>query len=379
MASNPSPLEVPFFGLARQFERYRDEFMAITERSLASGQVLQGPEVDQFETSLARICGRAHAVAVGSCTDALAFALIAAGVGPGDEVLITGTSFVASVSPILRVGAVPRFVDIELAYYLMDLGVAERLVTPKTKAIIAVHLYGQTLPMASWEAFASAHKLTLIEDAAQALGAKDNGRPAGSMGQVSCISFDPTKVIASFGSAGALLTDDPASDRKARMLRYHGRDPKTRTYETLGFNSQLASSMAGMLAFKLEHLAEWENARDRIARRYLGELAGLPQLVLPAIRPGSTHNWHKFVLRAERRDALAKYLKEAGIQTMVHYARALTDEPLIKALGLSAEATHVPHCLRHAHEALSLPVFAEMTDAEATHVASSVRRFYETG
>ena len=169
MASNPSPLEVPFFGLARQFERYRDEFMAITERSLASGQVLQGPEVDQFETSLARICGRAHAVAVGSCTDALAFALIAAGVGPGDEVLITGTSFVASVSPILRVGAVPRFVDIELAYYLMDLGVAERLVTPKTKAIIAVHLYGQTLPMASWEAFASAHKLTLIEDAAQAL------------------------------------------------------------------------------------------------------------------------------------------------------------------------------------------------------------------
>lgn len=378
MPATAPRMQIPFFGLARQFDRHRTEFLAIIERVLASGQALQGADVGKFEESLAQVCRRRYAVALGSCTDALAFALLAAGVGPGDEVLITGTSFIASVSPILRIGARPRFVDIELDHYLMDLGTAEGLVTPQTKAVLAVHLYGQTLPMAAWEDFASRHGLALIEDAAQALGARDGARPAGSMGRVSCISFDPTKVIASFSSAGALLTDDAEIARKARMLRYHGRDPETRQYEMLGFNSQLATEMAATLAFKLGRLAEWEAERARVANHYLQALAGLPQLVLPRIRPGSTHNWHKFVLRAERRDALALALKEVGIQTMVHYSRALPDEPLIKSLNLDPAAVRIPNARRHATEALSLPVFAEMTDAEAAYVATEVRKFYES-
>lgn len=377
MQAASAPVEIPFFGLARQFARYRPEFLAITDRVLSSGQALQGPDVGKFEKSLASICGRREAVALGSCTDALAFALLACCVGPGDEVLVTGLSFIASVTPILRAGATPRFVDIDPEFFLMDEASAARLVGPRTKAILAVHLYGQTLPMAAWESFAQRHGLHLIEDTAQALGANDAGRPAGSMGRVSCVSFDPTKVIPSFSSAGALLTDDPAVARHARMLRYHGRDPETRAFDLLGFNSQLATEMAAMLDFKLAHLVQWQAERTRIAEIYLHELASVTQLILPKIRTGSTHNWHKFVLRAERRDALAAALKTAGVQTMVHYARALPDEPLIARLGLPPEATAVPVARQLTSQALSLPVIAELTEAEALHVVSTIRKFYD--
>lgn len=377
MSASATPSRsVPFFGLARQYQRYRTEFLAITDRVLSSGQVLQGPDVANFERSLAAACGRKHGVALSSCTDALAFALLACGVGPGDEVLVTGLSFIASASPILRVGARPRFVDIDPDYFLMDPAAAERLVTSRTKAIVAVHLYGQTLPMAAWEEFARKHGLSLIEDAAQALGARDGQRAAGGMGRVSCISFDPTKVIASFSSAGGLVTDDPEILRKAQMLRYHGRDPATRSFDQLGYNSQLATEMAGMLDFKLSKLAEWQQARTAVAEIYLKALAGIPGVTLPRIRPGSTHNWHKFVLRVKNRDALAAALKDRGIQTMVHYARALPDEPLMQALGLPEAATAVPTARRLISEVVSLPVYPEMSFEEASYVAAEVHNFY---
>lgn len=369
-------MEVPFFGLDRQFAQHREAFLAIAERVLSSGQVLQGPDVAKFERSLAAACGRQHAVAMGSCTDALGFALMSCGIGPGDEVLVTGMSFIASVSAVLRVGATPRFVDIDPEYWQMDLQRAEKIVTARTKAILAVHLYGQALPIAAWEQFAERHGCVLIEDAAQALGAKDENRPAGSMGKVSCVSFDPTKVIAAFGSAGALLTDDPQVARHARMLRYHGRDPETRAYEILGFNSQLSSETAAMLDFKLSKMGEWQRLRTCIAEVYLRALAGLPKVILPRVRPGGGHNWHKFVLRAGDRSRLASALKEAGVQTMVHYARTLADEPLIAKLKLPAEALELPEARRHAAEALSLPIFPELRLEEANYVVEVIREFY---
>jgi dTDP-4-amino-4,6-dideoxygalactose transaminase len=285
-----TPPKVTFFGLNRQYQRYRQQFLKISEEVLASGQALQGPDVTTLEESLASICQRKYGIAVGSCTDALAFALMAAGVGMGDEVLITSVSFFASVSCIMRVGASPCFVDIEPDYYLMNTELLDDLVTSNTKAIIGVHLYGQTLPMDVLERFSARHGLFLIEDGAQSLGAFDNKRPVGNMGRISCLSFDPTKVVGSFSSGGAIVTDDHEIARKVRMLRYHGRGLDTKRYEMVGYNSQLSSEMAAMLVFKLSEMRLWEKERQRIAMIYRDGLSRVHEVTLPQVRPGSTHS-----------------------------------------------------------------------------------------
>ena len=370
-------MKVPFYGLDRQFQRYREKYLSIAESAWSSGRVLQGAEVAALEATLAETCGRGHAVAVGSCTDALAFALMAHGIGAGDEVLVTSYSFVASVSPILRVGAVPRFVDIEPDHYMMDVRLLEDTITERTRALVAVDLFGQILPVAEVENFARTHGLILIEDAAQALGAYDGTRRGGSIGQTSCLSFDPTKVVGSFSSAGALLTDDPEIAEQARMLRYHGRNSVSHEYELLGYNSQLASDMAGILCFKLTLITEWERARARIAEIYVEELSDVAQVKLPFARRGSRHIWHKFAMRAERRDELKLYLKDRGIDTMIHYPT-----PLCDLSNLRASVPHqssVPVARTTSKEVLSLPIFPELSEDEAHYVPSAVRAFYARG
>ena len=235
-------INVPFYGLDREFARYQQDYRAIIERVLATGRVLQGPDVRRFEENLAKRCGRGFAVTTGSCTDALAFALLANGIGPGDHVVVTAFSFIASASPILRVGAVPKFVDIEPNYFMSAPAQIDAAVDERTKAIIAVPLFGQTMAMTAVEAVARKHGILLIEDAAQAFGARDGDRHAGNMGQVSCVSFDPTKVLASFGSGGAFLTDNQDIADKAHRLRYHGRDNKTRLIEGLGYNCRISTA-----------------------------------------------------------------------------------------------------------------------------------------
>lgn len=370
-------MNIPFFGLDRQYKRYREDFIDIADKIYSTGKVLQGQAVTDMEKTLCELCNRKYAVALGSGTDALAFALTAAGIGPGDEVLITSFSFFASVSPILRVGATPRFVDIEPDYYMMNPRLLDGLVTKATKAILAVHLYGQTLPIDQIEGVARRHKLVLIEDAAQALGSKDGNRSAGNMGGISCLSFDPTKVIGSFSSAGALVTDDSRVCEMVQALRYHGRNPTSRRYEILGFNSQLSTEMAAMLDFKLARLEEWIEERDHIAQIYLSGLAAVSQVDLPKLRPGSAHNWHKFVLRAEDRDRLAQHLKDRGIETMIHYPKALCDEPLIQELNLPPEAMNVPVARKAALNVISLPIYPELTEAEASYVVGSIKGFYD--
>lgn len=371
---NKQATSVPFFGLNRQYARYRETFLEITDRVLSTGQVLQGAPVEEFEQVLRTITGRRHAIAVGSCTDGIAFALSALGIGAGDEVLVTSFSFLASASPILRVGATPRFVDIDPRTFMMDIGALERCVGKSTKAILAVHLFGQSLPMDEVEAVAARHGLALIEDAAQAIGTRYGTRTAGSMGAISCLSFDPTKVVGSFSSAGAVVTDDPDLARKIVKQRYHGRDAETREYETLGYNSQLSSEMAAMLVFKLSKCAEWESQRARIAKIYKDGLSDVSQVQLPSLVPGSTHNWHKFVIRTSDRGGLAAALKTSGVQTMVHYPKAMSDTPVFAKYAGGSE---MPEARRAAATVLSLPIFAELDQSEAETVVAKIREYYD--
>lgn len=368
---------VPFYGLKSDFERNKADYLSLIETVLTSGRVLQGPEVGEFESALATLVGRKHAVATGSCTDSLAFAMIAAGIGAGDEVLVTSMSFVASASAICRVGAVPVFIDIEDRFYMMDFGQLEASLTERTKAILAVNLFGQTMDMRALEVFAQARGLVLIEDAAQSIGAMDNEKPSGSFGLASCFSFDPTKVIAAFGSAGAVTTDDDEVAEKIKMLRYHGRDKQTKMSEIIGFNSQLATDKAAVLAHKLARIWELQNERDVIAKRYREQLGEIPQVSLPVVRQGSTHNWHKFVVQAQKRDDLLQSLASEGISAMIHYNRLLPDEPCIAAC--TSQDYTFPTARRLTGLLISLPIYPGLTIAQQDHVCASIREFYGKG
>lgn len=368
---NNLSITVPFYGLDREFKRYKQYYNSIIQQVLATGCVLQGPEVQRFEENLAKRCGRAFAVTTGSCTDALAFALLAHGIKPGDHVIVTAFSFIASASPILRIGAVPKFVDIKPNYFMSEPEQISAAIDEGTKAIIAVPLFGQTMPMAEVESVAREHGVVLIEDAAQGFGSCDGNRNSGSMGQTSCVSFDPTKVLASFGSGGALLTDSPEIADKANRLRYHGRNNKTRLIEDLGYNSRISTTQAAVLDYKLTLMDEWQRRRDEIAGAYLTGLAEVEDISLPLVRPNSTHTWHKFVIQAENRDHLADTLRKYGVSTMVHYPRTLPDEPVMKKYSETCSDVSIARSITK--RVLSLPIHPELTDREVDHVICSVK------
>ncbi|MBF0361096.1 MAG: DegT/DnrJ/EryC1/StrS family aminotransferase [Oligoflexia bacterium] len=369
-------IKIPFFTLSRQYENHKNEFLEITNAIFTTGDVLQGKEVTLLEEDVANLCNRKYGIAVGSCTDALTFSLMANNIKHNDEVLITSISFFASVSAILRVGAIPCFVDVEDKYYMMDIDKLEHLITSKTKAILAVPLFGQTLPMKKIEDFARKYNLILIEDAAQAIGSFDNNRPAGNMGICSCLSFDPTKVIGSFSSAGMCVTNDQELAKKIKTLRYHGKNFDLGTFDDLGFNSQLPTVMAGMLRFKISKIKEWQESRTKIATYYLEHLSDINEVILPQIREGSTHNWHKFVIRTSRRNELSSFLKELNIETRIHYPRALYEEPLISKYKINIDRSYFPNSVRLVNEFLSLPIFTEMTLDECKAVVKNIRKFF---
>ena len=339
--------------------------MPAIEDALAGGRSLQGEPVGAFEAALAAFTGRRHAVAVGSGTDALAFALLAHGVGPGDEVLVPAFSFIASASCVLRAGARPVFVDVD-ACGLLDLDDAAAKLTPRTRALIAVELFGQMLDPAKLEAFAAAHDLVLVEDAAQALGASAGERPCGSVGHASACSFDPTKVLAAPGSGGAVLCDDDALAERLRRLRWHGRDASG-AYSELGFNSQLPSASAAALLVKLGHQRAWTARRQEIAARWTAALEGTG-IAAPAVLGGRTHVFHKYVVRSEERDALLERLAAAGVPTLVHYATGLHRQPVFAphdpAPCPAADALAATVC--------SLPIHAFLTDEEIGRVEQSL-------
>lgn len=363
---------VPFFGTVREFAANRDAIMARVEDVLASGRMLQGPAVERFERRVADQVGRKHGIAVGSCTDALAFALMAAGVGPGDEVLVTDFSFIASASCILRVGAAPVFVDIDETCN-MDLDQARTRISPRTRAVIYVHLFGQMGDPAAIEMFAAENGLTLIEDAAQTIGAAFNGRAAGSLGAVSCISFDPTKPLAAPGSGGVALTDDDVLAETLRALRYHGKDASGQ-FAGVGFNSQMPTLTAAVLDWKLDRDHAWAEARRNVAHRYLDGFRETG-LALPSPPPEARHIYHKFVIRCPHggRDAVKAALADDRVETNVHYAIPLHRHPVFRA-GRGNLDNHFPEALAAAEDVLSLPIHPFLEDDEIERVIASVCR-----
>lgn len=358
--------KTPFFGTALEFAAHRDAIMSRVEAVYASGQVLMGSDVQQLEQQVGTACDRRHAIAVGSCTDALYFALAAAGIGPGDEVLVPDFTFVASASCILRAGAKPVFVDIAQDAN-MDLSKAEAAITIKTRAMIYVHLYGLMGDADAVENFAAKHGLILIEDAAQAIGARRANRKAGSMGLISCLSFDPTKPIGAPGSGGMAMTDDADLAATLRRLRYHGRNER-REFVSLGYNSQMPSATAAVLRYKMRFAEAWEDRRRAVAALYKQGLAD-SDCLLPPEPSDARHIYHKFVIRHPRRKELQEALASHGVQAMVHYPSPLHCHALFADCVKSVES---PLADAFAGSVLSLPCHPFLADAEVENITTII-------
>ncbi len=359
---------IEFAGCRREHAEMADVLGPLAVRILHSGQMLQGPEVADLEERLAAMCGRRHALCVGSGTDALFFALLALGLGSGDEVLVPDVSFIATAAAVVRTGARPVFVDVDEAC-LIDLDRAAEAVTPQTRAILVVQLFGAMADPARVKAFAETRGLHLLEDAAQAFGADFAGSPAGSAGDVSALSFDPMKVLSAPGSGGAVVTDDDRLATRVRRLRYHGREGGR--YVEVGYNSQLPSLAAAVLLAKLDHHSAWTARRRQIAKGYAEALKGLP-LEQPVVDERVAHTWHKFVIRCDARDQLSGHLKLKGVPTLVHYPRPFHREALFGA----RPDNDFPRATDHAARALSLPIHAHLSDREADWITAAVRGFF---
>jgi dTDP-4-amino-4,6-dideoxygalactose transaminase len=358
---------IPLVDLTRQHAALRPALLAAMARVLDSSRFILGGEGQAIEEALAVRCGVRHGVGVASGTDALRLALQALGVGPGDEVITPAFSFVASSSTIALTGATPVFVDIEPETYSLDVSALERALTPRTRGIVVVHLYGHPAAMGAVTTLARARGLFVIEDAAQAVGAVVDGRPVGAWGDATCLSFYPTKNLGACGDGGMILTDRDDLAQRARRLRHHG-DGGHYQHVELGFCSRLDELQAAILGVKLRHLEEWTLARRRIAERYRALLAGTP-LTLPVERVGARHVYYLYTVRHPQRDAFAKALAALGVGTAVHYPIPVPAQALFGA----RDARAWPEAWRAAREVVSLPCFAELTDGEVEEVARAVR------
>jgi dTDP-4-amino-4,6-dideoxygalactose transaminase len=355
---------IPFFGTQREWEAHGARLRPVVEAALASGRWLQGEPVAAFERALAARCERAHAVTVGSGTDALFFVLLALGIGRGDEVIVPDLSFVATAAAVVRAGARPVWADVD-EHGVLDLDAAAGAVGRSTAAVVAVSLYGRPLNPSACEGFAARHGLALVEDAAQALGASHGGRPAGAVGRAGCMSFDPTKPLAAPGSGGAVLTDDDALAQACRSLRLHGRDPDGR-FAQLGYNSQLPTLAAAALEVKLALEPAWRARRRTIAAAYNAALAGTDGLALPTDPTGGEHAYSKYVVRLSHRDRLRATLAQAQIPALVHYPQPLSTHPLFA----SCDAADAPCARELTRSVLTLPLHPFLTDDEVARVAA---------
>ena len=357
---------VPFVGLARQHAALGGELRAAFERVVGTDGFILGGEVEAFEREFAGYCEAAECVGVASGTAALALVLIAAGIGPGDEVLVPGHTFIASALGVLHAGATPVFCDVQRDTGLLDPDAAAARVGERTAAVIAVHLYGQVCDMDPINALAARHGLFVLEDAAQAHGATYNGVRAGSLGDAAAFSFYPSKNLGALGDGGAICTDDDELAATARRLRDLGRDG-AKAHVSAGYNERLDGLQAALLAVKLPHVDAWNEARRGLALRYREALGAGVELLEEA--PASSCSYHLFPIRVDRRDLVAAAMLRLGIQTSVHYPAALCDQP---ALPMLAGAS-TPVALDWAARELSLPIFAGMTAAELETVIAALR------
>jgi dTDP-4-amino-4,6-dideoxygalactose transaminase len=340
-------------------------------RVMGSTSFILGAEVAEFEASFARFVGVPHCIGVANGTDALELALRAVGIVAGDEVVVPTNSFIASALAISRAGATPVFVDCDEGTLLLDVADVERKLTPRTRAVMPVDLFGQVAPIEQLAGLVEGRRIAIVEDAAQAQGASRHGRAAGSFGAVAATSFYPGKNLGAYGDAGAVLTASDQIAQRVRALRNYGSEVKYQHPET-GFNSRLDTLQAVVLSAKLARLAEWNAARERAAQRYHKLLADVPGLQLPVALPGNQHVWHLYVVRVPRRDQVLARLSAAGIGAGIHYPLPIHLQGAYRQQG--HRAGDFPVAERAAGEILSLPIFAEITPAQQERIAAVLRQ-----
>jgi dTDP-4-amino-4,6-dideoxygalactose transaminase len=384
-------MKVPLLDLKAQYETIRPEIEAVVRDVLESQHFILGPFVQKCEEAIGRYCGSSHAIGVSSGSDALLISLMAEGIGPGDEVITTPYTFFATVGAITRLGATPVFVDIDPVTYNIAAEQIASKISPRTKAIIPVHLYGQSADMRTVLDVARAHQLIVIEDAAQAIGAEYDGRRCGSYGEYGCFSFFPSKNLGAGGDAGMVVTSDAERAEKLAILRAHGSKPKY-YHRVVGGNFRLDALQAAIVSSKLSHLDDWTEGRRRNAARYnrLFRNSGLnvcdsrewaeggrdgrrPDVVLPAATT-DRHVFNQYVIRVAARDDLRSTLQAKGIGTEIYYPVPMHLQECFASLG--HRPGDFPESEGAASETLALPIYPELTDEQACHVVETIRGFY---
>lgn len=365
-----SPVRIPLLDLKAQYHSIKPEIDAAIARVLESSQFVLGAEVTAFEQEFAAYCGTRECIALNSGTSALHLALLAAGIGPGDEVITVPFTFIASVAAIGYTGARAVFVDINPSSFTLDPAAIEKAITARTRAILPVHLYGQTADMDPIKDVARKHGLAVIEDAAQAHGAKYKGKPAGSIGDIGCFSFYPTKNLGAYGEGGAVTTNNPEYAGKIRSLRDWGQDRKYH-HVVRAFNYRMEGLQGAILRVKLRHLESWTEARRAHAAEYDRLLAG-SGLETPKQIPGARHVYHVYTVRSDSRDALQARLQAEGIQTGVHYPVSAHLQPAFADLGYGVGA--FPASETASRQVLSLPLYPELSAPAVAEVCRAVKK-----
>ncbi|MBI1248743.1 aminotransferase class V-fold PLP-dependent enzyme [bacterium] len=370
--------QVPLLDIGRGNAPLKEEFMAAFESVLDSGRFLFGPDVFQLEESCAAASQTKFGIGCASGSDALLLSMMALDIGPGDEVLVPSFTFFATASCVWRLGAKPVFVDIEPTSFNIDPARIQEQITPNTKAIIPVHLFGQCADMAAINKIAQMHNIPVIEDAAQAILSEQNGHRAGSMSLAGCISFYPTKNLGGMGDGGMLVTSDEAFAAKLKLLRGHGMEPRY-YHQVVGINSRLDTLQAAALNVKMKHMAEWTEMRRQNALRYhqlFGQCGLDLVLKLPTELPGYHHVWNQYTVRVPRggRDSLRKHLADLKVGSEIYYPVPLHKQQCFASL--KEELAPLPETDKAAEEVLALPIFPELTEAEQRLVVSSIAQYY---
>lgn len=365
-----SSLRVPLVDLRAQYLALKPEIMAAFEQILDGMQLFLGPYVQAFEQSFAHYCEAEHGVGVSSGTDALALALRACDIGPGDEVITVSNTFIATVEAIAMVGARPVFVDVDPETYLLDWRQLDQALSPRTRAIMPVHLYGHSCEMQPIMDFARTHGLRVIEDASQAHGATYNGRRVGGIGDIGCFSLYFSKNLGAFGEAGICTTNDSALAEKLRMIRDHGSRVKYH-HEIMGVNARLDEMQAAVLQIKMPHLERWNTARQAHADTYTHHLRDVVEAV-PVVRPWSTHVYCYYVVQVPERDQFRKALESEGIGTTIHYPIPIHLQPACEPYGYSRGMLPVTEAT--AERIVSLPMYPELTEEQIQYVINAVKK-----
>jgi dTDP-4-amino-4,6-dideoxygalactose transaminase len=369
----PAPMmDIPAEDLTRQYSQIQEEIHAAIDQVLPSGKYTMGPILESFENQMAAFCGVKHCIGISNGTEALHLALVAMGVGPGDEVITQANTYVATAFAVSYLGARPVFVDIQPDSYNIDIGRIEAAISDRTRVIIPVHMYGNPTDMDPLMQLARRRGLKVLEDASHAAGAIYKGRKTCSLGDAAAISFYPSKVLGAYGDAGAVLTNDDELAEQVRLLRYMGQKVK-HTHLVIGYQQRLDPMQAAILSVKLRHLEDWIERRRAIATRYNQLLSGLP-VVTPSESPNSRHVYYMYTILSPKRDQLVEHLESQGIGTQKIYATPVPMQPCYQFLEYSD--SDIPVAADCARRLLCLPIFPELTDSEIERTAASVADFF---